>query len=343
MKVLVTGATGFLGSWITRALLAGGHRVRVLRRAHSGPARPDSLSGLDVETVPGDVLDRATLSAATRGVGAVVHAAGLISTRPRDRRRLYEVNVGGTRNVLEAAGERGVRVIHTSSVATVGFTAQPERRDESFRVEAADLLDYAYADSKRMAEELAMELCAGGVEAVTLLPGLLLGPGDSESGSTRVVLQHLRRLLRFAPTGGISFGDVRDVAATYVTALGQGKPGRRYILAGANHGYGELGHMLAALTGIDAPWPLPAPMAQVWGLWSEAVSALTPHPLDELTLVTATYAARFNYCDAARAEKELGYRPRAFEETLRDTVIDLVRRGLAPASTDRLLAMMGRS
>jgi dihydroflavonol-4-reductase len=341
MKVLVTGATGFLGSWITRALLARGHRVRVLVRAHGAPPRPDGLAGLEVEKVEGDVLDRAALSAATRGVGGVVHAAGLISTRPRDRRRLYEVNVGGTRNVLEVAGERGVRVVHTSSVATVGFTADPQSRDESFRAEAADLLDYAYADSKRMAEELALELADGGVQVVTLLPGLLLGPGDSESGSTRVVLQHLRRLLRFAPTGGISFGDVRDVAGAYVAALAKGKPGRRYILAGANRGYGELGHMLAAMTGIDAPWPLPTPLAQVWGLWSEAAAAIAPHPMEELTLVTATYAARFNFCDATRAERELGYRPRAFEATLRDTVVDLLRRGLAPASTDKLRALIG--
>jgi dihydroflavonol-4-reductase len=296
-----------------------------------------------VETVEGDILDRRSLAAATRGVGAVVHAAGLISTRSRDRQRLYEVNVGGTRNVLEAAGERGLRVVHTSSVATVGFSAQPDRRDEAFRAGAVDLLDYAYADSKRMAEELALDLGREGLDVIALLPGLLLGPGDAETGSTRVVLHHLRGLMRVCPTGGMSFGDVRDVADAYAAALalprGRARAGRRFILAGQNHSYGELGRALAEMTGLAAPWPVPTPLTQLWGLWSEAAAMLAPHPLEELTLVTATYASRFNYCDATRAERELGYRPRPFEETLRDTVVDFLDRGLAKASTDKLRAL----
>src|SRR6185369_8919285 len=123
----------------------------------------------------------------------------------------------------------------------------------------------AYADSKRMAEEVARGLAREGLDVVSLLPGLLLGPGDPEAGSTRVVLYHLRRLLRGCPTGGIAFADVRDVADAYAAALAlpasrpRRRDERRYILGGHNLGYAELGRALAELTGIAAPWPVPAP------------------------------------------------------------------------------------
>ncbi|HEY3593058.1 MAG TPA: NAD-dependent epimerase/dehydratase family protein, partial [Polyangiaceae bacterium] len=236
MKVLVTGATGFLGSWVARELHRAGHTVRILVR-HTPPAA--DFSAEKMEIARGDILSPASLRAAAEGVHAIAHCAGLVSLSLRDRGKLQSVNVDGARNVFEEAMNRGIRVLHTSTIATIGPTPGPTPLDES-APEVPLAFDYPYAETKRRAEALAFDYLARGLDVVILNPGILFGPGDVHYTSTQFVLRYLRRQVWMHLAGGASFGDVRDVAAAYAPALTRGRAGERYILAVMNRTYRDL-------------------------------------------------------------------------------------------------------
>jgi dihydroflavonol-4-reductase len=330
VKVLVTGASGFLGSWVVRALLGAGDEVRVLARKAS---RLDALTGLPVEAREGDVLDRRSVDRACKGVDAVVHVAGLHALRRRDRDTLFPVNVEGTRHVLEAAAARGLRAIHTSTIGAIGLTDQPIVLDETAHLAPERAAQHPYAASKLAAEAIALGLGRAGADVVVLNPGLLLGPGDHRLSSTRFIHHYLRRQAPFFPAGGTSFGDVRSVAAVYPKALRRGRGGERYILAGLNRSYGDVFDALARASGLPRAWPLPSWLATWWGLASDATALVTPHPFEEFSLGTVAYSTRFNYCNSSKAEAELGYAPGDFEALVRETVADLVARGATTAET----------
>ena len=354
LRVLLTGGTGFLGSWVARRLLAGGHRVRVLVRPRSdgggrgspgrrsGLGNHGALDGMRVQRCEGDILDRNSLKRALSGVQAVVHAAACVSLRPSDRELIYRVNVEGTHNVLELAAARGLRVLHTSSVATTGYTAAAIVRDESCFAGEHELLDYPYADSKLKAERLALAAAARGDDVLVLNPGLLLGPGDPNFSSTRPVRQFLRGELRLFLAGGIAFGDVRDVADAFVVALRKGQAGQRYLLAGQNKSYRDLLEALARISGMSPAWPVPRPVAQYWGWISELAGAVRSHPFEELNVANVKYASQYNYCAVDKAMAELDYHCRPFDDTLTDTVRDLLKRGAASATTPQLRRLAQR-
>jgi dihydroflavonol-4-reductase len=320
MRTLVTGATGFLGSWITRALSAAGHRPTVLVRDAS---RLDALSDLALDVVRGDLLEAESVRSAMSGVEAVIHVAGLVSLRTRDASELHRVNLLGTRNVLEAAAALGRRVLHTSSIGTLGLTQQPIAVNESQSPSGRIHLAYPYVESKRQSERLALEFARAGHDVCVLLPGNVFGPGDRNGTSTRLIKGYLEGRLRFYLRGGLSFADVRDVAAAYVTALEQAQAGQSYLLAGINLSYGQLLDQLWELTRLHRALPAPWPMAEMSAWWSEFASLFWAHPFEELNSSVIQYGNLFNYCDSSKAVRELGYRTRPFTDTLRDTIIDL--------------------
>lgn len=322
MKVLVTGASGFLGSWVVRALLGAGDEVRVLARKTS---HLDALADLRVDVREGDVLDRRSVERAVKGAGAVVHLAGLHALRRRDRDDLLRVNVEGTRNVLETAAARGVRAIHTSTIGAIGLTDGPVVLDETARLLPERAAQYPYAASKLAAEAIALRLARDGADVVVLNPGLLLGPGDVRRSSTRFIQTFLERQAPFFPAGGTSFGDVRRVAAIYPVALRRGRSGERYILAGLNRTYRELFELIASASGRPRALPLPSFVATWWGLASDAAGLIAQHPFEEFSLGTVAYSTRFNYCDSSKAAAALGYTPGDFEALVRETVADLLR------------------
>jgi dihydroflavonol-4-reductase len=337
MKVVLTGGTGFLGSWIARELVAAGHEVRTLVR---GTSKLDALRGLPVETVAGDVTDRASMDEAMRGADAVIHCAGNTSARPRDRERVHQVNVVGTRTVMEAALAAGVgRAVHTSSIAAVGASPDPVLLNEDAPWNVGDT-GYHYVDSKRAAELAALEAGRAGLDVVVLNPGLILGPGDLFLGSTRPVHEYMVGRMRLYPGGGLSFCDVRDVARAHVAALTLGSPGARYILAGQNRTFGELLAELHRLTDLGRARRLPRALGWTLGALSELVAKLREHPLEEVNRPVLRYGELFAWYDVTRAERALGYTPRPFEETLRDTVVDHLRTGRFPARTTRLEALL---
>lgn len=336
MKVLLTGATGFVGSEIARELVRQGHTVRVLVRKTS---KLDGLAGLEVERFHGDILDRASLDRALEGMDALIHSAANVSARLRDAALIDRVNVEGTRTVLDAAAAKpGLRMVYTSSVAAVGATEKPTLQTESSPWRSGD--GYQYIDAKRRAEEFVLQHAARGLDVVILNPGMVLGPGDVYLGSTRLVLEYLNGRLGWITDGGISFCDVRDVAKAHVAALTRGKKGERYLVAGVNH---TLHETLATVGKIAGKRPAKrAPYALIWfaALLSEAVSLVREHSLEELNRPVMRYSRLFNYTDTSKARAELGYTTRSLEESLRDTVKDFLARGLVAPSTPELQALL---
>jgi dihydroflavonol-4-reductase len=336
MKVLVTGATGFLGGAVVRALTRARYQVRALVRPTSAGA--PRLRRRKVEVVPGDVLDSDSVERAVAGVDAVVHVAAFMSFRPRDVAEVRLVNVEGSRRVLAAAVRRGVRVLHTSSIATLGLTASPVVLDESSSA-PADAGGVPYVSSKIEAERLALDLAARGADVVVLNPGILMGAGDVHLTSTRSIVACLQAPLLFYPAGGASLGHVAEVAAAYVAALERGQSGQRYLLAGSNVSYRDLMLAVARLGGKPAPLPLPPLVARWWAAASATSSRFAPHPFEEFNPGIAAYTRLYNYCDCGKAERELGFKVTGLERMLRETVIDLLSRGLVAASTPELWAM----
>jgi dihydroflavonol-4-reductase len=297
---------------------------------------------LGVEVAHGDLTSQESVDAAANGVDAMVHCAGLVSLAPRDRQAMQNANVEGTRNVLDAGASRGLRILHTSTIGTIGPTTDARPLDES-AAPAPLWFDYPYAASKRQSERLALEYAERGADVVVLNPGIILGPGDVSYTSTQFVRRYLRREVWMHLGGGASFADVRDVSSAYVGALTRGRRGERYVLAGMNHTYEELQEGLRLLTGLHRSAPMPRPVAEWVALWSEAGAAFGRHPFEEFNLAVVRWASLFNYCSARKAERELGYRMRAFSDTLADTIVDHLRRGAARPTTPELRSLLQRS
>lgn len=325
MKVLLTGATGFLGSEVARELRRQGHALRVLMRATS---KVDGLAGLAYERVEGDLLDAASVDRAMEGMEAVIHCAGATGARRRDRDLVYRVNVEGTRHVLEAAARRpGIRVVHTSTIGAVGGSVEPVLLDERAAWNLGGL-GYHYLDSKRQGEELALARAREGMNLVVVNPGMILGPGDVYQTSTRYVLEYLRGWNRFAVRGGLSFCDVREVAKAHAAALTRGRAGERYILAGQNLEHLAVLRELNRVTGLHRPIRVPWIVMYAIAVLFDAAARVRPHGLEELNPPVARVARQFLYFDVGKAQRELGYVLRPFDETLRDTVRDIVERRL---------------
>ena len=227
MKLLVTGATGFLGSALVPMLVDAGHEVRALSRTGSGPA--------GCEIVRGDVRDAESVERAVAGVEGLYHLAGLVSREPADARKMYELHVDGTRKLLAAAERAGVRrVVLASSSGTIGVsrTRRVATEEDDYPIETVG--KWPYYLSKIYEEKIAIEASHRGLPVVVLNPSLLLGPGDARMSSTQDVFRFLMGRIPVMPRGGISFVDVRDAAQAFVAALTRGNAGERHLLGAAN-------------------------------------------------------------------------------------------------------------
>jgi dihydroflavonol-4-reductase len=318
MPTLVTGATGYLGTELVRALQARGREVRVLVRS---PASAGRLDGLDVELVHGDITDADAVARAVAGCDRVFHMAGAVGHRRRDEPALHAANVLGAGIILDAARRAGVeRLVFTSSVAAVGPAATPRRpRDEaSWMIDGDDgRPDFRYARSKAAGEQEALKAAADGLDVVITNPGFVIGPGDVHRVSSWPIEEYLRGRLRFTVDGGLSYVDARDVAAGHLQAEEHGVAGERYILTNDE---GNLSHRdffarVGRVTGrrrrqLHAPVGLLRPLL-------DAGSALhLPVPLDGDELRSSS---RWWFYTAAKAREQLGFATRPLDDTIRDT------------------------
>src|SRR5919106_1959840 len=225
---LVTGATGFIGSHLARALAKRGDGLRVLARRTSdlGP-----LEGLDFERTTGDVTDRRAVRRALQGVERLFHVAGLTSLRERDRAAVWDANARGARIVFEEALEAGVeRVVHTSTVGAIGVAKPNGAIDESATFNIGHL-GLAYANSKHEAELEALRAVARGLPVVIVNPSFALGPDAPRGTSMDLVRRFLLRRIPAYVDGGLNIVDVRHVPKGHLLADSKGTVGERYILA----------------------------------------------------------------------------------------------------------------
>lgn len=324
MRILITGATGFLGHHVVERL-RDRHELVLLSRS----GRPQAGVGV----VRGDVTQPATLDKAADGAEVLIHMAGLVSQRHEDAQRLFDVHVRGTENALDAAKRAGVRrVVYVSTSGTVAIAKSDKRiADERSPTPMELIVRWPYYRTKLFAEEAAMQRNAPDFQVVSLNPTLLLGPGDRTGESTKSVRMFLEDQVPVAPPGGLSFVDVRDVAAAVETALWRGHGGKRYLLGAINLPFSEFYARLARLVDRKPP-ALTAPRA-----FRQVLEFLPDLGKDgfgfgfTVDRVGMEQACVFWYLDDALAKAELGWSPRDPSDTLRDTVADIARqaRGMA--------------
>jgi dihydroflavonol-4-reductase len=314
-KTLVTGGTGFVGLHVARELARRGDELRLLVREQS---KLEPLEDLEFERVIGDVTDRDSVRKAVKGVERVFHVAGTTSMRSRARDRVFEVNVEGTRNVMEEALRAGVvRAVLTSSSSAVGAARPGETIDES-QPFTVGRLGIAYINSKHEAELVSMRVAAKGLGLVIVNPSFVLGPWDpNPSGTSNALVRRL--LLRRIPgylDGAINIVDIRDVARGHVLADERGEDGERYLLTGRNFTLQRLFADLSRIAGVPAP-----PVRMQGRLVVAGVSAMElmgvrlPTSVDEVRSGTQWFTYR-----NAKAREKLGWEPRPHEETLEETV-----------------------
>lgn len=317
-RVLVTGATGFVGSAVARVLLAQGLTLRALARPGSDRR---NLQGLDVEIVEGDLTDEASLLEACRGCDGVFHVAAdyrLWVPRPDE---IYRANVEGTRKLLSAAKCAGVRrVVYTSSVATLGIPADGGSGDETTPVGVKDMIGH-YKRSKFLAEQVAQSFADGGFDVVIVNPSTPVGPRDIKPTPTGRIVRDAAagRIPAYVDTG-LNIAHVDDIATGHWLAWRNGYTGRRYVLGGTDMTLQQILVEIAEIVGrrpprLRLPHAAVLPVAQV----SETVARLfggTP----VATVEEIRMSRKRMFFSWARAARELGYAPRPARQALEDAV-----------------------
>ena len=337
MHVLVTGATGLVGGAVVAELLARGLRVRALVRPTSPLDRLGGPAGGPVELATGDVLDRPSVERALAGCQGVIHAAGIPTIGVEDHARLLAVNAGGVETVLGAALAAGVeRAVLTSSAAVLGGAPVPRVADEE-TTSSADTLGIGYFVSKLRGEEVGLDLAARGLPLVVVRPAFVLGPGDVHGSSAAIVLALAQGRLPVYVQGGASFCDVRDVARGHVEALLRGRPGEAYLLGGRNLTMDEFVGRTCRLAGARPPLRLPFALALA-ATRAQALAARLggPPPVPEELLRASRL---YTFVTSAKAQRELGYAIRPFEDTVRDTLRWYLARGALRPGTPELRAL----
>jgi dihydroflavonol-4-reductase len=338
-KSLITGGSGFIGSHVARALAKRGDELRLLARRSSSL---ESLEGLEFERTTGDITDRRAVRRAMKDVERVFHIAGSTSMRGGDRERVFDVNVTGTRIVLEEAMRAGVeRVVHTSSAGAVGPARPGGAADES-QPFSAGRLGIAYINSKHEAEVEALRAAARGLAVVVVNPTFVLGPDDPSGTSNALVKRVMLRQIPFYVDGGLNIVDVRDVAAGHLLADRKGAVGERYILGGRNFTLGRLFADIGRISGVPPP-PVKVPPRMTKVAVALAERAGFPVPVSEDEVRTAQHWWTYR---STKAKRELGFAARPHEETLEDVIAWQAERlgdrvGRAPR-TDIALRAFGR-
>src|SRR6202142_565665 len=318
-KILVTGASGFVGSAVARKLVEAGFSVRALVR---GTSPRKHLAGLDLDFFEGDLRDRKSVARAIAGMRYVFHVAADYRLWARDPSEIFASNVEGTRILMEEAMRAGVeRVIYTSSVATIALRSDGMPADETNPLPEDQGIG-AYKRSKIAAERLVRAMGAErGLAAVIVNPSTPIGPGDVRPTPTgRIIIEAAKgRIPAFINTG-LNLVHVDDVASGHLAALHHGKIGERYILGGQDVFFSQMLRDIAGLVGrraarVRLPWRALIPVAYV----AEAVANVTGH--EPFATLDGVHMAKYRmFFASTKAEQELGYRSRRYTEAIDDAV-----------------------
>src|SRR5436190_6107797 len=307
MLVFVTGATGFLGSHVARALIEHGADLRLLVRASSNT---NNIADLKADLVAGDLRDPASLEKGVAGCDIVFHVAADYRLWVRDPAEMYRANVEGTRAILEAARKSNVRrVVYTSSVATMGFMSNGQPADENSPVSLDNMIG-PYKRSKFMAELVAMEAARNGQNVVIVNPATPVGERDIKpTPSGRIVVDFLKKKFPAYVDTGLNLVDATECARGHVAALEKGRSGERYILGGENLTLKEILDKLAAITGLPSPKvKVPYFMALATGVVDEIVTGRIRGREPRATIDAVRMGRKKMFVSSAKAERELGWK-----------------------------------
>jgi dihydroflavonol-4-reductase len=318
MRALVTGASGFVGAAVVRALLAAGAQVRALLREHSNRR---NLEALEVEPALGDLADIAALERALEGCEALFHVAADYRLWTPDPQSLYRSNVVGTRNIVDAARRTGIkRIVYTSSVATIGLRSDGRPSDETDSASLDGMIGH-YKRSKFLAEQWVCEAARGGMPIVIVNPSTPIGPGDVKPTPTgRLVLDAATGRMPAYVDTGLNIVHVDDVAAGHLLAYEHGRIGERYILGGTDLSLQRILSMIAVASGRRPPrLRLPLALLLPLAYAAEAVARLSGRET-RITVDGIRMARHRMYFSSAKAVRELGYRWRPAQQAIDDAV-----------------------
>ncbi len=304
MTTLVTGAAGFLGSHVARQLVARGDEVRVLLRASSTNR---AIADLSLEYVTGDLRDPASLDRAMKDIKRVFHVAADYRLWAKRSREIYDSNVGGTKNVLDAAKRAGVeQLIYTSTVATIAVD-RPQLPNEFTDAKLQEMVGH-YKRSKWMAEREAVNAAKSGLPVIVAMPTTPVGPWDWKPTPTgKIILDFLNGKMPGYVETGLNFVGVEECAAGHLLIAEKGKVGERYLLGGENLTLKAMLNMLAKITGLRAPM-LKIPHGLALGvayantMFSRMVGRQPGIPIEGVKI-----ARHMMFVDCSRAKRELGF------------------------------------
>lgn len=321
MKVLVTGATGFIGNHVTRLCLERGDQVRVM--VMPGEDR-SPLDGFDVEFVEANLLDPPSLAKAVAGMEGLYHLAAMYAVWTKDPAAHYRVNVEGANHILRAAMDAGVeRVVFTSSIAAVGIAPAGQLANETTMFNG---WNYAndYVLSKFMSEHLVRGLIAEGLPAVIVNPGFPFGPGDRMPTPTgKLIISILKGEMKHYFDGGMCAVDVRDVAAGHILAMDKGRIGQGYLLANkeGNVEFKDFARMVGRIAGVsdvatkELPRWVMGAAGRVMETWANLTGKTPP-----TTYKTSMYSMQKIWVDPTKAVTELGLPQTPIETAVKDAV-----------------------
>jgi dihydroflavonol-4-reductase len=307
MKAFITGATGFVGTHVARALAEQGAELRLL-------ARPSSylrnLEGIPGDRVVGDLRDPISIDKAMSGCEVAFHVAADYRLWVRDPEAMYRANVEGTRALLAAARNNKLRrVVYTSSVATMGFSMNGSLANEDSPVSLEDMIGH-YKRSKFMAEEVALKASGEGMEVIVVNPTTPVGERDIKPTPTgRIVVDFLKKKFPAYVDTGLNLVDVKECARGHILALEKGRPGQRYILGGENLSLKQILDKLAAITGLPSPSiRLPYVFALATGVVDEVITGRILGREPRATVDAVRMGRKKMFVSSGKAQDELGWK-----------------------------------
>lgn len=317
-KIIVTGANGFLGSWVTRALVAEGHSTYALVRQNSDLSE---LMGVDCQLLYGDVTDIESLRKNFKGMDSVFHLAGVVAYKKADRALMEQVNVQGTINVVQTCESEQVRrLVHLSSVVAVGAAFDNKTVLNESSTFNLSHLNLGYFETKKKAEEIVLGASQSKkIDAVALNPSTIYGAGDAKKGSRKTQLKVARGEFPFYTSGGVNVVAVEDVVAGILAGWKKGRTSERYILCGENLYIKDLFSLIAKQAGVPAPkYMLPKIALHTMGTIGDLVTSFGLG--SSISRENAWTSTLYHWFDSSKARAELDFKPSSAEAAISKSV-----------------------
>lgn len=314
--IFVTGGTGLVGNCVIRELVSRGLPVRALCRSTTSR---ECFDGLDIDIVDGDLSDSQRISAAIQGCQTVIHSAAMIHIGWQRLEECREVNVEGTRRVVQACIENRAKLVYVSTVDTLPAASSINSVVSEDQSSGVPKTACSYVLSKREAEQVVRDhVDKGELDAVIIHPGFMLAPFDWKPSSGRMMIEVTRAPVAFAPSGGCSVCDARDVAFSIVEAIERGRCGQSYILAGENLSYRELWQHMLQVAGKSKRVSSPAWLLNSVARVLDLSMRVLPIREGDINGAVIAMGQLYHYYSSAKAQQELGYTNRPLVQTLEE-------------------------